>query len=157
MDARGYTKSSQMTPIRYACFALSILGTVISLYLTVAHFTSSSILACPNTGTIDCARVTTSAQSYFLGLPVAIWGLLFFAYLTLVNSPRGFTEARLRIPRLASVFVGVAFALWLISAELLIINSICLWCTSIHAITILLFGCVIYDFFSAVPEERQGT
>jgi uncharacterized membrane protein len=31
------------------------------------------------------------------------------------------------------------FVLWLIAAELLIIKSICLWCTGVHVVTFVLF------------------
>lgn len=143
-----------MTVIRYVCFGLSLVGLAISIYLTIAHFTSSNILACPNTGTINCAKVTTSAQSYFLKVPVAIWGLIYYLYLSLLNSPTGFRNSRLRTLRLISMIAGIAFVLWLISAELLIINSICLWCTSVHLVTVLLFGAVIYDYFSSAPGQE---
>ena len=147
MEIIGDRKSGAMTPVRYVCFGLSLLGVPITIALTVAHFTSSSILACPSTGIINCAKVTTSAQSYFLGIPVAVMGLLFYIYLSIINSPWGFKQARLRVPRLGSMFLGVAFVLWLISAELLIINNICLWCTSVHVITVLIFVAVVYDYF----------
>ncbi len=147
MEIIGDRKSGAMTPVRYVCFGLSLLGVPITVALTVAHFTSSSILACPSTGIINCAKVTTSAQSYFLGIPVAVLGLLFYVYLSIINSPWGFKQARLRVPRLGSMFLGVAFVLWLISAELLIINNICLWCTSVHVITVLIFVAVVYDYF----------
>lgn len=147
MEIIGDRKSGTMTPIRYISFGLSLLGVPITIALTVAHFTSSSILVCPSTGIINCAKVTTSAQSYFLGIPVAVLGLLFYIYLSIINSPWGFKQARLRVPRLGSMFLGVAFVLWLISAELLIINNICLWCTSVHVITVLIFVSVVYDYF----------
>lgn len=153
MEIIGERKINTMTPIRYGCFALSILGLAASAYLTIAHFTSSSILVCPSTGTINCAKVTSSNQSYFLHLPVAIWGLLFYVFLTIINSPAGFSREALRIPRLGSMLLGIAFVLWLIYAELLIINSICLWCTSVHLITLLLFGAVTYDFFTYSPLQ----
>ncbi len=147
MEIIGDRKSATMTPIRYVIFGLSLLGVPIAITLTVAHFTSSSILVCPSTGIINCAKVTTSAQSYFLGIPVAVLGLLFFIYLSIINSPWGFQQARLRVPRLGSMVLGVAFVLWLISAELLIINNICLWCTAVHVITVLIFVLVVYDYF----------
>jgi uncharacterized membrane protein len=40
--------------------------------------------------------------------------------------------------------VGICFALYLISAELLIINAICIWCTSVHVLTFTLFVLVGY-------------
>lgn len=145
-----------MNPIRYACFILSLIGLGISIYLTIAHFTSSSILACPNTGTINCTKVTTSAQSYFLKVPVAIWGSAFYLYLSLLNSPIGFKRQNLRTLRLISLILGVIFVLYLISAELLVIDSICLWCTSVHLVTILLFGAVIYDYFMIAPAQQES-
>lgn len=154
MEIMSTSKSKVMSPVRYLCFGLSLLGLAIAIYLTIAHFTSSSILACPNTGTINCAKVTSSAQSYFLNIPVAIWGLLFYFYLSVINSPWGFKQPGLRIPRLGSICIGVAFVLWLIAAELLIISSICLWCTAVHVITILIFGTVVYDFFTWSPEQK---
>ena len=46
--------------------------------------------------------------------------------------------------RLASVVVGMGFVLYLLYAELFIIGSICLYCTSVHAITFLLFVLTIF-------------
>ncbi len=149
------TRSNSMTPVRYFCFGLSLVGIPITIYLTIAHFTSPGILACPSTGVIDCAKVTSSAQSYFLGIPVAILGLIFFVYLSILNSPWGFRQASLRVPRLGSMVLGVAFVLWLVSAELLIINSICLWCTTVHVITVIIFALVVYDYFVDSPARIQ--
>ena len=154
MEIANRSSAQSMTAIRYICFGLSLIGLAISVYLTIAHFTSSSILACPNTGTINCAKVTTSAQSYFLKIPVAMWGLIYYLYLSLLNSPTGFRNPKLRTLRLVSMVAGIAFVLWLISAELLIINSICLWCTSVHLVTVVLFGAVVYDYFSSAPEQE---
>ncbi len=153
MEIMGNTKTSSMTPIRYVCFGLSLLGIPITAYLTIAHFTSPEILACPSTAAINCAKVTSSAESYFLGIPVAVLGLAFFTYLSILNSPWGFSQTNLRVPRLGSMFFGVAFVLWLISAELLIIQSICLWCTAVHVITVVIFAIVVYDYFTESPDE----
>jgi uncharacterized membrane protein len=46
--------------------------------------------------------------------------------------------------RIASLVVGVGFVLYLIYAELFIIGSICLYCTSVHAITFLLFVLTVF-------------
>src|SRR6478735_11682122 len=57
---------------------LAVAGLAVAGYLTVEHFTSSTTLACPETGVINCQKVTTSAQSAVFGIPVAVLGLLFF-------------------------------------------------------------------------------
>lgn len=119
---------------------LSLAGLGVSAYLTVAHFAHVP-LVCSDTGLVNCERVTTSPQSYFLGIPVAFLGLLFFVGMTAINLPVLWraTDRRVHVVRLAMAVVGMCFVLYLVATELLVIKNICLWCTSVHAITFLLF------------------
>ena len=128
----------------YAALALSIAGLGVSSYLTAAHF-SGARLACADSGLVNCQKVTTSAESYFIGVPVALWGLLFYVAMTALNLPGAWrsTDRRIHVLRLAMAVVGICFVLYLVSAELLIIKNICLWCTSVHAVTFLLFVLVV--------------
>jgi uncharacterized membrane protein len=41
--------------------------------------------------------------------------------------------------RLIFAIAGIGFVLWLVTAELLIIKAICLWCTGVHLTTFALF------------------
>ena len=120
-------------------FLLSLVGLGISIYLTITHF-RPMLLVCSSTGTVDCAAVTTSAQSYFLGIPVAILGLGNFVVMSALNSPWGW-RARyywIHVARFVLAIAGMVFVLWLLSAELLIIDHICLWCTGVHIVTFAL-------------------
>jgi len=119
---------------------LSVLGLGVSIYLTVDHFAHIA-LACSDNGLVNCQKVTTSAQSHFLGIPVAVLGLAFFVAMTVMNLPFAWRieDRRIHIVRLAMVVIGMCFVLYLVAAELLIIKNICLWCTSVHALTFLLF------------------
>jgi uncharacterized membrane protein len=121
--------------------ALAAAGFGISLYLTIAHFVGTQALVCSDNGLINCTKVTTSAQSHFLGMPVAVLGLAFYVLMLALNLPMAWRSAdrRVHLVRLAGVIVGIAFALYLVSAELLIIGSICIWCTAVHIVTFLLF------------------
>ena len=121
-------------------FALSLAGLGVSIYLTIDHFARIP-LACSNSGVINCQKVTTSAQSHFLGIPVAVLGLAFYVVMILINLPMAWwsKDRRIHQLRLGLTVVGMAFALYLVAAELLIIGSICEWCTSVHLITFLLF------------------
>jgi uncharacterized membrane protein len=123
-----------------AALGLSLAGLGVATYLTVAHFYPGA-LVCNTSGIVNCERVTTSAQSYLLGVPVAIWGLGFFVAMTVINLPAAWRarDRRVHMLRLAMTVGGMCFVLYLVSAELLIIKNICLWCTSVHAITFLLF------------------
>lgn len=123
---------------------LSLIGLGVAIYLTVDHFATIP-LACSDTGIVNCAKVTTSNQSYFLGIPVAVLGLCFYTVMVAVNSPWAWRAAdrRIHLLRLALVVVGMCFALYLVACELLIIGSICLWCTSVHVITFCIFVIVV--------------
>jgi uncharacterized membrane protein len=125
---------------------LSLAGAGVSVYLTIAHYTTSSILACSDKGTINCAKVTTSPESIVFGIfPVAVLGLAFYVFMVAVNTPWAW-RARfpvIRWARLGSVIIGMVFVLYLVYTELFTLNAICLWCTSVHVITFLLFGLIV--------------
>jgi uncharacterized membrane protein len=120
-------------------FLLSLIGLGLSIYLTITHF-DKQLLVCSSTGAIDCAKVTTSAQSRFLGIPVAFLGLGNYVVMVALNSPWAW-RARARwvhVARFVLAIVSMCFVLWLIYAEVEIIGAICLYCTSVHVVTFAL-------------------
>jgi uncharacterized membrane protein len=127
--------------LQIATFVLALAGLGVSIYLTIAHFTESALLGCSESGLVNCTKVTTSPQSYVFGIPVAVLGLAFYLFAVAIMSPWGWQAQRreIHLLRIASLVVGMGFALYLIYAELIIIGSICLYCTSVHAITFALF------------------
>ena len=128
--------------LRWSTFALAILGLAASAYLTYTHFTDSALAGCTETsGAVNCGKVTTSPQSVVFGIPVAVLGLAFYVFLVAIMSPYAWRSARreVALARMASLVVGIGFVLYLIYAELFDIGAICLYCTSVHVITFLLF------------------
>lgn len=139
--ARGDTETNFRVPrwAQITTLLLSLLGLGLSIYLTITHF-DKQLLVCSSTGAIDCAKVTTSAQSRFLGIPVAFLGLANYVVMTGLNSPWAW-RARARwihVARFVLAIVSMCFALWLIYAEIEIIGSICLYCTAVHITTFAL-------------------
>ncbi len=127
---------------------ISLCGFGVSIYLTLAHYDTSVVLACPASGEVNCQAVTTSPESMVFGvLPVAVLGLAFYAFMVVVNSPWGWRWQWpvVRWARLGSVIVGMGFVLYLVYAEVIQIGHICLWCTSVHVLTFLLFVLIIFD------------
>jgi len=124
-------------------------------YLTWEHFTGAASLACPESAAINCLKVTTSSYSYFLGLPVAPLGLLYYAALTLMCLPFAWRSPRRFVRALRSSFVtaGVLMVLYLLWAELFRINAICLWCTAVHILTIALFAIVAIGHAHTEPPQ----
>lgn len=138
-----------MTALQWVILAITIYGLGASIYLTIAHFDTHVSLVCSDKGVVNCEEVTTSSWSEVFGvLPVAVLGLAFYVFLTAANSPWAWRwQQRLpaiRWARLGSLVVGMVFVLYLIYAETQI-GAICLWCTSVHVATFLLFCIIVFD------------
>jgi uncharacterized membrane protein len=137
--------------LQWTTFALSLIALAASSYLTYQHYTAGkAFLGCSDKGFINCAEVTTSAESHILGIPVALLGLLFYVFMVAAMSPwawrltgESFIARRLPLVRLGSICVGICLVLWLIYAELFKIGSICIYCTSVHIVTFLLFVLIL--------------
>ena len=102
---------SDWRPPRWASpvsLVICVLGIAVASYLTYAHYTDASNLACSDSGTINCAKVTTSAQSRFLGMPVAVLGLAYFVAMAAVCLPFAWRrqERIVRLGRLAAAATG---------------------------------------------------
>ncbi len=132
-------------------FAGAVGGLAVSTYLTVEHYTTPAILACPADQVVDCRRVTASAQSVVLGVPVAVLGVAYFAVMLGLTMPAAWRRHHggVRVARLALTVVGALFVLYLIYAELFVIDAICLWCTVVHAATVVMATGVAF----AVAED----
>jgi uncharacterized membrane protein len=140
------TESSDLAPdYRVAPWAmittllLSLVGLGLSTYLTITHFQPHA-LVCSTSGFINCQKVTTSAQSEILGIPVAIYGLANYVVMTALNTPWAW-RARARwihVARFVLAIAAMCFVLWLIFAEVIIIGSICEYCTGVHLVTFAL-------------------
>jgi uncharacterized membrane protein len=141
-------------------WVLALAGLGVSIYLTIAHFTSPRILVCSDKGFVNCAAVTTSPESMVFGIfPVAVLGLAFYVFMAAATSPWAWrvTWPPVRWARLGSVIVGMVFVLYLIYTELFTLNAICLFCTIVHVITFLLFALIVFSFAAGygAPETAS--
>lgn len=137
---------------------LCLLGLGVASYLTYEHYTASASLSCPmGGGAIDCLKVTTSAYSMIHGVPVAVLGLVFFVIMIALQSPPAWRARAVpvRYLRVAWSVVGVGTALWLIYAELFRIDAICLWCTMVHILTLLVFFTTVFGTLSAASPAVE--
>jgi uncharacterized membrane protein len=127
--------------LQLVTWVLALAGLGVSIYLTIAHFTDKPLAGCSESGLVNCTKVTTSPQSYVFGIPVAVLGLAFYVFAVAIMSPWAWraTRREIHLARLASLVIGIGFVLYLIYAELFIVGSICLYCTSVHVITFVLF------------------
>jgi uncharacterized membrane protein len=91
----------------------------------------------------SCETVNTSKWSTFLHLPVALWGLLFYAEVFVISlvgtMPRLENEPLVSLVLVAEAAIGVLFSAWLTYLELGVIHAICIWCvTSALIVAIIL-------------------
>ena len=124
-----------------ALLALSILGVVISIYLTITHYDKQS-LVCSSNGLINCERVLSSSYSVVPGtaIPISIPGLLWFCVLGALAfcAWRVWPDRRsLLIAEVAWSSLGLLTVLYLVYAEIVRLDAICAWCTSLHVIILL--------------------
>lgn len=134
--------------------ALALAGLGVSSYLAWVHYAEPRALACPDTGVVNCAKVTTSAQSIVLGIPVAVLGVLFFAAMLALCVPPAWHARNpwLERARVGGGFAGIGFALYLVGVELLAVHAICLWCTAAHVVAFALFISLLAAHLHVAPR-----
>ena len=120
-------------------FILSLIGLGLATYLTITHFEPQDLF-CTDKGFINCGAVTTSGESRLLGIPVAFLGLGTYVVMTVLNSPWGWRAKNywVHVARFVIAIISMGFVLWLLYAELIIIDNLCLYCTGVHIVTFAL-------------------
>jgi len=129
---------------RMAAALLSLLGIFVAAYLYLYKLGKIGTLAC---GTGGCETVQLSRWSRFLGVDVALIGLIGYAgllVLTVLSLQPRFTADR-RIVQLIALAsgVGVLFAAYLTALELFVIHAICRWCVASAVIITAIFACAL--------------
>lgn len=134
------------------------LGLLDAGYLTFEHYTSSTTLACSDTGAVNCLKVTTSSYATIAGVPVAVLGAVFFAVMTVLCLPAMWRrpERWVATARLGAATVGVAMVLYLLWVELFRLDALCLWCTGVHLLTFALFAVVVLSAALAPHPDRTA-
>jgi uncharacterized membrane protein len=145
----------------FTTFVLSVLGLVDAGYQVYTHFTNHGLLGC-GAATDSCVQVQTSVYAWIFGIPVAVYGAAFFVFMVVACSPWAWRFEHPRYAkiiwwaRLAAVVIGMIFVLYLVYREVVSLGEICEYCTSVHVITFLLFGLIVYDASApkrTVPDQ----
>jgi uncharacterized membrane protein len=135
---------------------LSVAGLGVSVYLTYVHYTEPTQLACPDTGVVNCTKVTTSPESMLFGhIPVALAGAVFFLGMAVLCLPAMWrrSERVVTWTRMAGAVAGIVMVVWLIYVEAVRVHAICVWCTVVHVIAFALFVAVLAATLWEPTEE----
>ena len=126
---------------------VALLGLFVSIYLVMYKTGLIGTLAC---GTGGCETVQLSKWAFFLGVPVAAWGVAYYAVifgLAVAGIQDRFADSR-RIPLalVALTAVGLLFSAWLTYLELWVIHAICRWCVVSAVLAVILFVLAWWDW-----------
>jgi uncharacterized membrane protein len=126
---------------------LALIGVFVAAYLALYKAGVIGTLAC---GTGGCETVQLSKWSMFLGLSVALWGVVYYiAVLALALAglqERWVASRTLSLAMLLLTGWGAVFTAWLTYLELAVIDAICRWCVGSAAIVFVLFVLAILDY-----------
>lgn len=129
---------------------LSLIGLLVAGYLSLYKLGYLGVIQCSIGG---CEVVQSSQYAYFLGQPVALWGvgayLVLFGLAMMGLQPRWMGERWLALAIFGFAAVGVVFSAYLTYLEAAVIRAWCQWCV-VSAILITLI------FFLSLPGLRYA-
>ena len=142
---------------------LSLVGAGIAVYLTAVHYENAPLI-CSTRGLIDCSRVLASPYSVVPGtsVPITVPGLAWCA----VSAILAFAGLRLLRPQVryriqqaqfAWSLLGMLTVLYLVYVELVLLHTICAWCTGLHVIILIMFLTTIVLVQQGEDEPEAGT
>ena len=126
--------------LKYSIPIFSTIAIIICIYLLYVHYTAI-IVACPDVGIINCGRVLTSNYSEIFNIPLPVFGIIYFVFLLVLSFLKK-TENMIFILSIISLFV-VALLVYI---EFGILHSVCLYCSTIHLIAIIIFFISLYKY-----------
>lgn len=138
---------------RMAIALLCLAGIFISVYLWMYKLGMMGEIVC---GTGGCETVQLSPQSRFLGIEVALIGLIGYVVLfglALLSLQPGLAAARWPVQALAGLSTGaVLFTAYLKYLEFFVIHAVCRWCVASAVIIATVFVLSLLEA-RALPRE----
>lgn len=126
-------------PVLIAMVLIGAVGFFDALYLTIKHYSNTLPSCSIFTG---CEAVTTSSYSEFFGIPVALFGALYYGSVILgavilLNKKIPLLKKALSLYTIAGLLASV----WFVSLQLFVIHAICPYCMISAASSTALFVC----------------
>jgi protein-disulfide isomerase/uncharacterized membrane protein len=127
---------------------LALVGLGLSVYLSILHvallngIVGGSALCGTGKG-LGCHAVTASRYAEFFGLPVSVWGVMFFATIALLGLGGAIFRGPRSRPYLLWAFflvcTGLVFDLYLGIVMFALIQVLCPLCATTYAVNVILF------------------
>ena len=139
------TETRSSTP-RLVAISAAVIAVGFHSYLLKTHYElnygeATGKLLCDISSTFSCSAASASRFSEFLGVPMALWGLIAnLGYILLaawesISSPESRNGQRTALLSLAGILAGASLIMGLISAVAL--NSICPFCLATYVLSVI--------------------
>ena len=126
---------------QFFILACSLAGAGIAIYLTSVHYELAP-LACSESGFVNCAHVLSSPYSVVPGtsIPISVPGLAWnLVMVALAIMGLRLQADWLRRAQFAWSLAGLLTVLYLVYVEIVLLHTLCAWCTALHVIILLMF------------------
>jgi uncharacterized membrane protein len=148
------TTTEPSTPrVSWPHVVLAVLGGAISCYAIYAHILikRGEDAGCSISETISCDKVLASRYGELFGIPLGVYGLIFFAIVLLtaiITNPRT-TPRQAAAQRLIVTAIGLLVSAALTYISIAFIGAECPICLSTHATTLALFLISVWQYLRA--------
>jgi uncharacterized membrane protein len=135
-----------------AMIVLSLIGLADSLYLA-QHKADGTPLLCNIENLSGCNVVANSAYSYLFGIPLAEFGVVFYAVMLLLALfEYFFSHIHARRLLHLTALLGIISSAYFMYVQLFLIKALCVYCIGSAIIALILFGCMVHTFFDTEEE-----
>ncbi len=132
---------------------LAVIGVLVSLYTYLYKIGVVDADFCNVNSTLDCASVNASEYSEFLGIPVALLGVIGYGFMALAAwlKSRNLTDKGLAWFLRAVVLGGFLFSLYLTGIEAFVLHAWCLLCVASQLIMLAIAVVTFLALFDECP------
>lgn len=134
--------------------AISILGFLVALYLTVEHLSGQPVKCIILSG---CEKVLTSPYSEVFGVPLALFGAVyyFFIFCTSLFFIFGRTK-KLLLAALLATPIGLLASAWFVYLQFFVIKALCIYCMTSALLSAILFLTAAFVFFKLKRKAKEN-
>ena len=125
--------------LRQITIALTIIGLLVSIYMTIYKVTNNESMCIGSSG---CSEVNASRYSEINGIPVAVLGVLGYAAilaLLFLEQRPGIFQQNGTMMFFGISLLGFLFTLYLIYLEIALIKAYCPFCLTSQAVMTVIF------------------
>ncbi|MDB4992533.1 MAG: vitamin epoxide reductase [Parcubacteria group bacterium] len=117
----------------------SFAGIADSWYLA-EHALTNTALSCGIGSLTGCNVVAQSAYSHFFGIPLGVYGLVFYALVFVLSALATTINVRRLMQTLFGLgIVGLLFSIYFAYLQFFVIDAVCIYCMGSFVLSILIF------------------